>query len=40
MNEKIGTQNWLFPIKSCRFDGIDFIENEIVQEPDTTKTLF
>jgi len=38
----LATQNWLVPGDRVKveIDGIGFIENEIVQEPDTTKTLF
>ena len=38
----LATQNWLVPGDRVKveIDGIGFIENEIVQEPDTTKTLY
>ena len=38
----LATQNWLVPGDKVKveIDGIGFIENKIVQEPDTTKTLF
>ena len=37
----LATQNWLVPGDKVKveIDGIGFIENEIVQEPDTTKIL-
>ena len=38
----LATQNWLVPGDKVKveIDGSGFIEHEIVQEPDTTKTLF